>query len=29
MNKPTWWAYFKNGAAFQADAHGRITRRIQ
>jgi hypothetical protein len=29
MSRPTWSAYFKGGAAFQADAHGRITRRIQ
>jgi hypothetical protein len=29
LNKPTWSAYFKDGAAFQADAHGHITRRIQ
>ncbi|WP_445149133.1 hypothetical protein [Baekduia sp. Peel2402] len=26
---PQWSAYFKGGAAFSGDAHGRITRRIQ
>jgi hypothetical protein len=26
---PRWSAYFTGGAAFQGDAHGRITRRIQ
>ncbi|WP_027005829.1 hypothetical protein [Conexibacter woesei] len=29
LGRPTWSAYFKSGAVFQADAHGRITRRIQ
>jgi hypothetical protein len=29
LGRPTWSAYFKGGAAFQADAHGAITRRIQ
>jgi hypothetical protein len=29
LGRPTWSAYFRNGAAFQADAHGHITRRIQ
>jgi hypothetical protein len=29
MHKQMWSAYFKNGAAFQADAHGHITRRVQ
>ena len=29
LDRPTWSAYFRSGAAFQADAHGRITRRIQ
>lgn len=29
MDKPTWSAYFKGGAAFQGDAHGHVTRRIQ
>jgi hypothetical protein len=29
LGKPMWSAYFTGGAAFQADTHGRITRRIQ
>jgi hypothetical protein len=29
LGGPTWSAYFKGGAAFQADAHGHITSRIQ
>jgi hypothetical protein len=29
INGPTWSAYFRGGAAFQGDAHGRIVRRIQ
>jgi hypothetical protein len=29
LGGPQWSAYFKGGAAFQGDAHGRITRRIQ
>jgi hypothetical protein len=29
LGGPRWSAYFKGGAAFQGDAHGRVTRRIQ
>jgi hypothetical protein len=29
LDGPRWSAFFKGGAAFQGDAHGRITRRIQ
>jgi hypothetical protein len=29
LGKPMWSAYFTGGAAFQGDAHGHITRRIQ
>jgi hypothetical protein len=29
LDGPTWSAYFKGGAAFHADAHGKIVRRIQ
>jgi hypothetical protein len=29
LDEPTWSAYFTGGAAFQGDAHGHITRRIQ
>jgi hypothetical protein len=29
LGGPTWSAYFKGGAAFAGDAHGRITSRIQ
>jgi hypothetical protein len=29
IDGPRWFAYFKGGAAFQGDAHGHVTRRIQ
>jgi hypothetical protein len=29
LDGPRWSAYFKGGAAFQGDAHGKIVRRIQ
>jgi hypothetical protein len=29
LDGPRWSAFFKGGAAFQGDAHGHITRRIQ
>jgi hypothetical protein len=29
LDGPSWSAYFKGGAAFQGDAHGKIVRRIQ
>jgi len=29
LDGPQWSAYFKGGAAFAGDAHGRVTRRIQ
>jgi hypothetical protein len=29
LDGPRWSAYFKGGAAFQGDAHGHVTRRIQ